>query len=105
MAKPTRANQKNAGEHILNRKAFKASNFSGGGSSAGLGRLPETESATFKEHNPEYVVSSYQTPIAWYSKDAGWHVSKTKYSSSTSRHQSVVRRAVEFDEGKEGGLK
>lgn len=105
MAKPTRANQRNAGEHILNRKPFKASNFSGGSSSTGLGRLPEDEAAKFKEHNPEYVVNSYQTPIAWYSEKAGWHVPSTKYSSSTSKHQNVVRRAVEFGEGKDGATK
>jgi len=105
MAKPARANQRNAGEHILNRKPFKASNFSGGSSSTGLGRLPEDEAAKFKEHNPEYVVNSYQTPIAWYSEKAGWHVPSTKYSSSTSKHQNVVRRAVEFGEGKDGATK
>ena len=48
MAKPARANQRNAGEHILNRKPFKASNFSGGSSSTGLGRCQKMKQQSLK---------------------------------------------------------
>lgn len=40
-----------------------------------------------------YVVWSYDTPIAWYVKGA-WRIVTQKFSRTTSRHQSVVRRAL-----------
>lgn len=42
----------------------------------------------------EYVVYSYATPIAWWSKEHGWRMPDIKYSVTTSRHQSLVRRAL-----------
>lgn len=49
-----------------------------------------------------YVVKSYNTPIAWRLEDGTWEVPAEKYSRTTSRHQSVVRRAVQLAEY-EGG--
>ena len=49
-----------------------------------------------------YVVKSYSTPIAWKLEDGTWEVPAEKYSRTTSRHQSVVRRAVQLAEH-EGG--
>ena len=47
----------------------------------------------------EYVVVSYATPIAWYTKRGEWVVPEEKYSHTTSRHQSVVRQAVGMPRG------
>ena len=43
--------------------------------------------------NHVYVVWSYNTPIAW-CVNGGWHVVTQKFSRTTSRHQSIVRRAL-----------
>lgn len=48
--------------------------------------------------NVAYVVRSYYTPIAWYTKDRGWIVPQDRYSVTTSRHQGIVRRAVAEDQ-------
>lgn len=42
---------------------------------------------------PTYVVFSYSTPIA-YAQDGAWYIVAQKFSRTTSRHQSVVRRAI-----------
>jgi hypothetical protein len=54
----------------------------------------------FKEDEARirYVVKSYATPIAWKLDDGTWEVPAEKYSVTTSRHQSVVRRAVQLAE-------
>ena len=41
-----------------------------------------------------YVVYSYSTPIAWFTKRGEWVVPSEKYSHTTSRHQSIVRQGV-----------
>jgi len=41
-----------------------------------------------------YSVWSYATPIAWLVEGEGWIVPPVKYSRTTGRHQSYVRRAV-----------
>ena len=58
----------------------------------------------FKENQSRvrYVVKSYATPIAWKLDDGTWEVPAEKYSVTTSRHQSFVRRAVQLAEY-EGG--
>jgi len=55
---------------------------------------------TFKEDEARirYVVKSYSTPIAWRLDDGTWVVPEEKYSATTSRHQSRVRRAVQLAE-------
>lgn len=42
---------------------------------------------------PTFVVFSYGTPIA-YAQDGAWYVVRQKFSRTTSRHQSIVRRAL-----------
>ena len=42
----------------------------------------------------EYRVYSYCTVIASHTQTNGWEVNNEKYSVTTSRHQSQVRRAV-----------
>ena len=41
-----------------------------------------------------YVVYSYGTPIAYLVKSGGWVVPDAKYSATTSKHQTTVRRAL-----------
>lgn len=53
------------------------------------GRLPAEYRESF--HRSTYAVYSYATPIAWLSGTA-WFVPDVTYSSTTSRHQSFVRR-------------
>lgn len=43
----------------------------------------------------DYVVYSYDTPIAWRSGSTGWWwIPDTRYSVTTSRHQSKIRTAL-----------
>ena len=41
-----------------------------------------------------YNLQSYNTPIAWGELDSLVYITESKFSSTTSRHQSVVRRNV-----------
>lgn len=43
---------------------------------------------------PVFVVYSYGTPIAWFTEADGWTIPDVKYSVTTSRHQSSVRRGA-----------
>lgn len=51
---------------------------------------------SIRDHNLDYVVYSWETPIAWHD-DYGWHNPPVKYSATTSAHQSVVRLAITTD--------
>lgn len=44
----------------------------------------------------DYLVYSYDTPIAWHTP-AGWHLVSQKFSVTTSCHQGQVRRAMATD--------
>lgn len=93
-------NQKQAVEAIASREAFKASALTGEWvlKSIYTGRLSVTTPAlaelckALNENKAVYVVRSYHTPIAYYTE--GWHLVTEKFSPTTSRHQSVVRKAV-----------
>jgi len=43
--------------------------------------------------NPDYHVMSYNTPIAVHHEE-GWHYPDVSHSSTTGKHQSVVRQAI-----------
>ena len=43
---------------------------------------------------PVYVVRSYATAIAWQNHDGTWVMPDDRYSPTTSKHQSTVRRAL-----------
>lgn len=84
-----------ASAYIANRKPFTShtGNFSGTlhyGSSVYTGKMPhDTERETMLLDNElgniEYIVWSYQTPIAWYNRRTGqWTKTKHKYSVTTS---------------------
>ena len=88
-------------EYIQNRINFEASNFRGYNYSLGItdysviatGRLNSDLVALLHKDEPLYIVYSYGTPIAWYGR-YGWHLPAVRYSSTTSRHQSIVRSAI-----------
>ena len=94
-------NQRDAIHFIATRQEFKASALSGvnantGGLQGAYGRLDNEEFARFKavEIQVDYVVYSYGTPIAWHTEGNGWYVVAQKFSVTTSKHQTYVRRAV-----------
>jgi hypothetical protein len=97
-------NQKQAVLAIANLENFEASALSGRevppNSRPPYGRLDDVErfyEATHNSGGPVYVVYSYGTPIAWhiYSTDE-WQLAGQKFSPTTSRHQSIVKRATAF---------
>lgn len=94
--------RRDAGEYIANAWEFRGSSM--------LGKRVTRETVTFgylpREYSDElaervqlgavgYVVYSYGTPIAW-RDDARehWVIPDVKYSSTTSRHQNIVKAAV-----------
>jgi hypothetical protein len=42
----------------------------------------------------DYIVWSYETPIAWHHKGNNWSMPDVEYSVTTSKHQSVARGIV-----------
>lgn len=63
------------------------------------GRLEGESLARWEKdwENVDYVVWSYYTPIAWHTQKADvgmWVYSDQHHSATTSRHQSIVRRAL-----------
>ena len=93
------ANSK-AGQYIASRSNFIGSNFYGQTQSPdpddrypAYGMLPSTHISLLESENPSYIIYSYGTPIAWYGTH-GWHIPALKYSVSTSKHQSLVRRSI-----------
>lgn len=64
----------------------------------GFGRLPESERDAFRNqkesHGVEFVIFSYATPIAWKLRNGNWFVPDVSYSTTTSGHQSAVKRAL-----------
>jgi hypothetical protein len=42
----------------------------------------------------DYVVHSYATPIGVHSQSQGWVIPEDKYSVTTSKHQSQLRRGA-----------
>lgn len=68
------------------------------------GELPEEWVKVLRQDQPDYVVFSYDTPIAWHvpnDADQGdaerWVVPDEKYSPTTTRHQRLVLTALVFN--------
>jgi len=60
-----------------------------------MGRLTSDTFVLYMQQNPDYVVSSYDTPIAWWSEDQGWCIPPVLYSATTRLHQNIVIDAVD----------
>ena len=92
-----RTSNSGAVEYIANRQQFKANSMAGVYANAGdyinTGRLDSDLIARMNSHQPDYVVYSYGTPIAWHHA-GGWEIPAVRYSVTTSKHQGIVRRAV-----------
>lgn len=58
------------------------------------GIMTDDDRVRFELDKPTYVVWSYDTPIAWWSRHGGWYVTEEKYSTTTSRHTNLVRTAI-----------
>lgn len=93
-------NQRDAIHYIATRQEFKASALKGvnvnkQGLLGAFGRLDAEEFAKFKQEevNVDYIVYSYDTPIAWHSSN-GWYVVAQKFSVTTSKHTNYTRRAI-----------
>ena len=84
---------RDCGALVARREPFTGSNLTGGsrGTVGSFGRLPGEWRDRFREDQPDYVVWSYATPIAWHGR-RGWTIPPVRYSQTTGRHLSHVRR-------------
>jgi hypothetical protein len=94
----TRTSNAKAGDLIADRVAFTGNNLYGVLTSYDqvvhlIGQLPIEFEQQLKLDKPNFIVYSYNTPIAWHS-DKGWFIPEVKYSVTTSKPQNYVRRAV-----------
>lgn len=74
------------------RENRRPGSFRGTATFLGRGHLPEQ----FLEPSliaADYVVYSYDTPLAWHHNDV-WHYASVAYSPTTSEHQHIVRIAL-----------
>jgi hypothetical protein len=101
MASKIRCSIRDSGTAIARRQAFEAYGSMSGEEASSYpytGHLPDEHAkallADAGKGDVDYVVYSYSTPIAWHTPK-GWVVPDVKYSRTTSRHQGVVRRAVD----------
>jgi len=58
------------------------------------GRLAGDDLSSFTRTPVDFVVYSYATPIAWHTIDGDWTMPSTRYSVTTSCHQSAIRTAI-----------
>jgi hypothetical protein len=95
-------NQRDAIHYIATRQDFRASALEGwqgtaskNSASISTGRLNAEESAKLinDAQITDYVVFSYDTPIAWHTL-RGWYVVEQKFSVTTSKHTNYIRRAI-----------
>ena len=84
-----------AGAAIARLEPFKSNtgSFRGVKGSQSSGRMPREEAEKMAGKNVDYTVMSYATPIA-YKAEGEWHYPDVSYSSSTSKHQAITRRAI-----------
>jgi hypothetical protein len=94
----TRTSNTKAGDLIVDRVAFTGNNLYGvviapNEYAYDFGRLPQEFRDQLELDRPDFIVYSYSTPIAWHS-NSGWFMPNCKYSTTTSKHQNYVRKAV-----------
>lgn len=97
-----RMNQKESLHYIATRQDFKASALEGWRGTAskesarmsrGKLNVEEWRKLIDSAEIQDYVIFSYDTPIAWHTSN-GWYIVSQKFSVITSKHQDCVRRAV-----------
>lgn len=89
----TRIANKDAARLFRNLQPFQGSNFRGTTSFEGYGCMDRSLGHAFAVESADYVIYSYATPIAWHLAGV-WVIPHTKFSVTTARHQSYVRRAT-----------
>lgn len=87
-------NLQNTINALQDRQPFNAGNLKAFNELQQLGKLPHEYHAEITQQNPDYVVYSYYTPIAWHTETNGWTIPDNSYSVTTTNHQNLVRRAV-----------
>jgi hypothetical protein len=97
-----KVNSKEAVQAISRREAFvghgamSARGHSGPGDHLLFGRLPQSVGEQMKGvKDVDYVVQSYSTPIGFHSAEHGWIIPDVKYSPTTSKHQTYLKRGAE----------
>ncbi len=81
---------------IRDREGFKASALTArvvdglGAWDSGQLRGPDLDTFRTQCLDITYVVYSYSTPIAWWSKGYGWHKAEQEFSATTSKHQGKL---------------
>jgi hypothetical protein len=97
MTRPARITQRQVPQYIAALQPFEASALTGRSVAPhAWGTLRAYDQQMYRSawSRCDYVVLSYSTPIAWHLPDYGWHVVDTRFSVTTSRHQSLVRRGL-----------
>jgi hypothetical protein len=80
---------------LKNRQAFTTPNgtlHAEPGRASHTGQLPAEYVPSARQ--ADYVVYSYQTPIAWHTPYAGWLYPAERYSVTTTKHQGRVHTAL-----------
>ncbi|HSX68447.1 hypothetical protein [Nocardioides sp.] len=95
MTKISTRDARQIARYAVNRDPFKTHGALEGRETLGRwdsGRLPSEYVESFL--TADYAVYSYATPIAWHVPDFGWVMPETRYSLTTTRHQSTVSYAL-----------
>ena len=84
---------RDSGARVARREPFTGSNLRGGsrGTVGSFGWLPGEWRRVYQDDQPDYVVWSYATPIAWHGRH-GWVIPPVRYSVSTTRHVTHATR-------------
>lgn len=92
------------GKNVLQREAFtcRGRSLRGRPYDCGIARMSLSNVALYRQHakSPEgidYTVMSYDTPIAWLT-GGKWYMPQDRYSTTTSRHQGMVRYVLRDQE-------
>lgn len=96
-----RVTHRTVGDAVANKEEFVGPSSRGGSPDkvgSNTGYLPKEHAEAMRAQNPNYVVKSYDTPIAWHG-DAGWIVPDVKYSRTTSRLQGTIRSRLDSFHG------
>lgn len=95
-------NRRKVIEHVASLDNFVVGNVRGGWYPSGtglrgqdMGQLPpESRDALTGIDGPVYVIYSYRTPIGWRPAGGAWTDPGTRYSVTTSHHQSLMRQGM-----------
>lgn len=83
-------------EAFVTHGALSARTHTGPGDQLNFGRMSEGSKEAIRSLNDiDYVVHSYATPIGVHSQSQGWVIPEDRYSVTTSKHQSQVRRGAQ----------